>query len=92
MSRRRPNWVNASVKLPSTVRITTESLDPRIENNEYNKRDHVMSIQQATSLIERCFESVEIAKYEHMICSSQSEPFWVEVKKAIDIIEEMSDD
>lgn len=31
--RRRPNWVNASVNLPSTIRVTTESLDPRIEDS-----------------------------------------------------------
>jgi len=32
-------------------------------------------------------ESVEIAEYEYMICASQSEPFWIEVKQAINILQ-----
>lgn len=47
-----------------------------------------MTKQEAIKLIEHWFESVEIAEYEYMICASQSEPFWVEVKKAIDVIQE----
>ena len=45
-----------------------------------------MNKQEAIKLIEHWFESVEIAEYEYMICASQLEPFWVEVKKAIDVI------
>lgn len=48
----------------------------------------MMSKQEANKLIEHWFESVEIAEYEYMICANQSEPFWVEVKKAIDVIQE----
>ena len=48
----------------------------------------MMPKQEANKLIEHWFESVEIAEYEYMICASQSEPFWVEVKKAIDVIQE----
>lgn len=48
----------------------------------------MMTKQEANKLIEHWFESVEIAEYEYMICASQSEPFWVEVKKAIDVIQE----
>lgn len=45
-----------------------------------------MTKQEAIRLIERWFESVEIAEYEYMICTSQSEPFWVEVRKTIDLV------
>lgn len=48
----------------------------------------MMTKQEAIKLIEQWFESVEIAEYEYMICASKSEPFWVEVKKAIDVIQE----
>ena len=43
-----------------------------------------MTKQEANKLI---LESVEIAEYEYMICASQSEPFWIEVKQAINIIQ-----
>ena len=46
-----------------------------------------MNKQEAFKLIESWFESVEIAEYEYMICASQSEPFWIEVKQAINILQ-----
>ena len=46
-----------------------------------------MNKQEANKLIEHWFESVEIAEYEYMICASQSEPFWIEVKQAINILQ-----
>ena len=46
-----------------------------------------MTKQEANKLIEHWFESVEIAEYEYMICASQLEPFWIEVKQAINIIQ-----
>lgn len=47
-----------------------------------------MTKQEANKLIQHWFESVEIAEYEYMICASQLEPFWIEVKQAINIIQE----
>lgn len=47
-----------------------------------------MNKQEAIKLIEHWFESVEIAEYEYIICASQLEPFWIEVKQAINIIQE----
>ena len=46
-----------------------------------------MTKQEANKLIQHWFESVEIAEYEYMICASQLEPFWIEVKQAINIIQ-----
>ena len=46
-----------------------------------------MNKQEAVKLIEHWFEAVEIAEYEYMICASQLEPFWIEVKQAINIIQ-----
>ena len=46
-----------------------------------------MNKQEAIKLIEHWFESVGIAEYEYMICASQSEPFWIEVKQAINILQ-----
>ena len=46
-----------------------------------------MTKQEANKLIEHWFESVEIAEYEYMICASQAEPFWIEVKQAINILQ-----
>ena len=48
----------------------------------------MMTKQEAIKLIEHWFESVEIAEYEYMICASHSEPFWIEVKQAIIILQE----
>ena len=45
-----------------------------------------MTKQEASKLIQHWFESAEIAEYEYMICASQSEPFWVEVRKAINLV------
>ena len=47
-----------------------------------------MNKQEAIEIVEHWFESVEIAEYEYMICASQSEPFWIEVKQAINILQE----
>ena len=47
----------------------------------------MMNKQEAIKLIEHWFESVGIAEYEYMICASQSEPFWIEVKQAINILQ-----
>lgn len=47
-----------------------------------------MNKQEAIEVIEAWFESVEIAEYEYMICASQLEPFWIEVKQAINILQE----
>ena len=46
-----------------------------------------MNKQEAIEIVEHWFESVEIAEYEYMICASQSEPFWIEVKQAINILQ-----
>ena len=46
-----------------------------------------MNKQEAIEIVEGWFESVEIAEYEYMICASQSEPFWIEVKQAINILQ-----
>ena len=47
-----------------------------------------MNKQEAIEIVEHWFESVEIAEYEYMICASQLEPFWIEVKQAINILQE----
>ena len=46
-----------------------------------------MNKQEAIEIVEHWFESVEIAEYEYMICASQLEPFWIEVKQAINILQ-----
>ena len=46
-----------------------------------------MNKQEAIEIVEHWFESVEIAEYAYMICASQLEPFWIEVKQAINIIQ-----
>ena len=38
-------------------------------------------------LVERDFESVEIAEYEYMISASHDEPYWIRVKQAIADVE-----
>ena len=49
--------------------------------------DYRMNKQEAIEIVEHWFESVEIAEYEYIICASQSEPFWIEVKQAINILQ-----
>lgn len=37
-SRPRPTWVNDSVNLPSSYRVTMESADPRVDFDSSNRR------------------------------------------------------
>ncbi|MCJ8512799.1 hypothetical protein [Acinetobacter lwoffii] len=42
---------------------------------------------ESHELIEKDFESVEIAEYEHMISGCYSEPYWIRIKQAIADVE-----
>lgn len=42
---------------------------------------------ESHKLIEKDFESVEIAEYEHMISGCYSEPYWIRIKQAIADVE-----
>ena len=44
-------------------------------------------IVDAFELVEKDFGSVEIAEYEHMVSGCYSDPYWIEVRKAINLVE-----
>ena len=43
----------------------------------------------AYQLIHKDFESVEMADYEHMVSGCYSDPYWIELRKAITLVEEV---
>ena len=42
---------------------------------------------ESHAMIEKDFESVEIAKYEYMVSGCYSEPYWIRIKQAIADVE-----
>lgn len=42
---------------------------------------------ESHELIEKDFDSVEIAEYEHMISGCYSDPYWIRIKQAIADVE-----
>ena len=47
----------------------------------------VKRLVESYELIEKDFESVEIAEYEHMISGCYSDPYWIRIKQAIADVE-----
>ena len=45
--------------------------------------DDLKRLVESHAMIEKDFESVEIAEYEYMISASYNESYWVRVKQAI---------
>lgn len=45
----------------------------------------------ACQLIHKDFESVEMADYEHMVSGCYSEPYWIDLRKAITLVEEVGE-
>ncbi len=42
---------------------------------------------ESHAMIEKDFESVEIAEYEYMVSGCYSEPYWIRIKQAIADVE-----
>ncbi|WOE29714.1 hypothetical protein [Acinetobacter towneri] len=42
---------------------------------------------ESHELVEKDFESVEIAEYEYMVSGCYSEPYWIRIKQAIADVE-----
>ena len=50
--------------------------------------DDLKQIVEAFELIGKDFESIEIAEYEYMISGCYSDPYWIGIKEAIDLVEQ----
>ena len=59
---------------------------------EQGKHDEVCLVDikrlvESHAMIEKDFESVEIAEYEYMVSGCYSEPYWIRIKQAIADVE-----
>ena len=48
---------------------------------------YIKRIIESHAMIEKDFESVEIAEYEYMVSGCYSEPYWIRIKQAIADVE-----
>lgn len=53
--------------------------------------DDLKRLVESHELIEKDFESVEMAEYEYMVSDSYSDPYWVRVKQAIADVESLKE-
>lgn len=49
--------------------------------------DDLKRLVESHELVEKDFESVEIAEYEYMVSGCYSEPYWIRIKQAIADVE-----
>ena len=49
--------------------------------------DDLKRLVESHAMIEKDFESVEIAEYEHMISGCYLDPYWIRIKQAIADVE-----
>ena len=49
--------------------------------------DDLKRLVESHAMIEKDFESVEIAEYEYMVSGCYSEPYWIRLKQAIADVE-----
>lgn len=49
--------------------------------------DDLKRLVKSHAMIEKDFESVEIAEYEYMVSGCYSEPYWIRIKQAIADVE-----
>ena len=57
-------------------------------DGSYFHINQLKQIVDAFELVEKDFGSVEIAEYEHMVSGCYSDPYWIEVRKAINLVEQ----
>ena len=61
-----------------------------LENNNIRTKemhDDLKRLVESHAMIEKDFESVEIAEYEYMVSGCYSEPYWIRIKQAIADVE-----
>ena len=54
-------------------------------DNDFN--NDLKRLVESHAMIEKDFESVEIAEYEYMVSGCYSEPYWIRIKQAIADVE-----
>ena len=54
---------------------------------DYSFIDDLKRLVESHEIIQKDFESVEMADYEHMISGCYSDPYWIRVKQAIADVE-----
>ena len=58
-----------------------------VEHHNLNQEE-LKQIVEAFDLIEKDFESVQIAEYEYIVSDCYSDQYWIEVRKAINLLEQ----
>lgn len=58
-----------------------------VEHYGFDILDDLKRLVESHAMIEKDFESVEIAEYEYMVSGCYSEPYWIRIKQAIADVE-----
>ena len=58
-----------------------------VEHYGFDILDDLKRLVESHAMIEKDFESVEIAEYEYMVTGCYSEPYWIRIKQAIADVE-----
>ena len=58
-----------------------------VEHYGFDILDDLKRIVESHAMIEKDFESVEIAEYEYMVSGCYLEPYWIRIKQAIADVE-----
>lgn len=67
-----------------------KSVKQFLENDNIRSKemhDDLKRLVESHAMIEKDFESVEIAEYEYMVSGCYSEPYWIRIKQAIADVE-----
>ena len=72
----------------SVVKIKDVVCDPCFLTEDYAiSYKELKRLVESHEIIQKDFESVEMADYEHMISGCYSDPYWIRVKQAITDVE-----
>lgn len=58
-----------------------------LEHYGFDILDDLKRLVESHELVEKDFDSVEIAEYEYMISGCYSDPYWIRIKQAIADVE-----
>ena len=67
--------------------VGIDAVRPYLASYEDDLTNDLKRLVESHAMIEKDFESVEIAEYEYMVSGCYSEPYWIRIKQAIADVE-----
>lgn len=80
-----------ATKLSKGMRGITESVADGVAGWGQSEWDKLKRLVESYELVEKDFDSVEIAEYEYMISGCYSDPYWIRIKQEIADVESCYD-